>query len=93
VDAATAQAWGLVNRVTEPAELRAAVQKLAESILGVSPVAVARCLESVSVGEGMSIERALELEATLFGMCFAAEDAREGVAAFLEKRPASFPGR
>ena len=93
VDAATAQSWGLVNRVTEPAELRAAVQKLAESILAVSPVAVARCLESVSIGQGLPLERALEVEATLFGLCFAGEDAREGVAAFLEKRPASFPGR
>ncbi len=91
IDAATAHAWGLVNRVVEPAELRGAAQTLAESILAVSPVAVAHCLAAVA--GGAPIERGLELEASRFGLCATSEDMREGVAAFLEKRPAQFPGR
>jgi len=93
IDAPTALAWGLVNRVVEPAALRATVQQLAEQMLAVSPVAVARCLEAVRAGAGLPLERGLEVEAQQFGLCFASEDMREGTAAFLAKRPPSFPGR
>ena len=93
VDAATALAWGLVNRVVEPDALRATVQQLAEQAVAVSPVAVARCLEAARAGAGLPLERALQVEAAQFGLCFASEDMREGTAAFLEKRKASFPGR
>ena len=40
-----------------------------------------------------ALPEALRLEASLFGLCFATEDMREGTRAFLEKRKASFPGR
>jgi enoyl-CoA hydratase len=93
IDAETARAWGLVNRVVEPAELQVAVQSLAEEILAVSPFAVARCLEAVGEGLDLPLEKALELEADLFGACFASEDMKEGVGAFLDKRPPSFTGR
>ena len=93
IDAATAHAWGLVNRVVEPGELRDATQTIAEAILAVSPVAVAHCLAAVTGGDGQPIGRGLELEASLFGRCATSEDMREGVAAFLDKRPAQFPGR
>jgi enoyl-CoA hydratase len=92
IDAATAHAWGLVNRVVEPAELPETAQELAGEVMAVSPVAVMHCLEAVRGGGELSLERGLELEATLFGLCAASGDMREGVAAFLEKRPASFPG-
>jgi enoyl-CoA hydratase len=93
IDAPTALAWGLVNRVVEPAALRATAQQLAEQILAVSPAAVGRCLQAVRDGGGLPLERGLQVEAMQFGLCFASEDMREGTAAFLEKRPASFPGR
>jgi enoyl-CoA hydratase len=92
VDAATAKTWGLVNRVVEPADLDGAAQELAEEMIVMSPVAVMRCLEAVRSGAELSLERGLELEATLFGLCAASDDMTEGVAAFLEKRPANFPG-
>ncbi len=93
VDASTALAWGLVNRVLEPAELRSAAQRLAEETAAVSPVAAGRCLEAVRLGLDLPLERALELEAALFALCCASEDMREGTRAFLEKRPARFAGR
>ncbi len=93
IDAATAAAWGLVNRVVEPAALHEAAQALGEAVGAVAPLAVARCLQGVRVGLDLPLEQAQEVEAALFGLCFASEDVREGTAAFLEKRPARFSGR
>ncbi|MGD1147413.1 MAG: enoyl-CoA hydratase-related protein [Thermoanaerobaculaceae bacterium] len=93
IDAATALAWGLVNRVVEPAQLKAAALELAAEIAGVSPLAASRCLTAVRVGVGLALENGQELEAALFGLCFGSEDMREGTSAFLEKRPAHFTGR
>ncbi len=93
IDAQTAHAWGLVNRLVEPGELRAAAQKLAGEILAVSPLAVARCLDAVARGLDAPLDRALEVEASLFGSLAGSEDMREGVAAFLEKRAPRFTGR
>ncbi|MFH1176318.1 MAG: enoyl-CoA hydratase-related protein [Acidobacteriota bacterium] len=93
IDAATAHSWGLVNRLVEAGDARAGALKLAEEILAVSPVAVARCLEAVRAGLDLPLGRALEVEAALFGLCAASEDMREGATAFLEKRPARFTGR
>lgn len=90
IDAATALAWGLVNRVVEPAQLGETVQALAAEILAVSPGAVRRCLDAVAAGLDSPMERALEVEAALFGLCFGSPDAREGTEAFLAKRSPQF---
>ena len=57
-----------------------------------SPLAAARCLEAVRIGLDLPLARGQEVEAALFGLCFASEDMREGTAAFLEKRPPRFTG-
>ncbi|MBZ5588697.1 MAG: enoyl-CoA hydratase/isomerase family protein [Acidobacteriia bacterium] len=93
VDASTALAWGLVNRVVEPAELRSTAQGLAEETAAVSPLAAGRCLESVRIGLNLPLDQAQEVEAALFALCFASDDMREGTTAFLEKRPPKFVGR
>jgi enoyl-CoA hydratase len=93
IDAATALAWGLVNRVVEPGELHETAGKLANEFLAAAPLAAAKCLEAVRVGLDLPLGQAQRHEAALFGLCFATEDAREGTAAFLEKRPARFAGR
>ena len=95
-DAITAEeAWriGLVNRVVEPAELMPAARELARKILGKAPIAVRYALEAVNQGLEMPFEEAETHEAALFGLCVATSDMKEGVAAFLEKRPAKFTGR
>jgi enoyl-CoA hydratase len=89
------EAWriGLVNRVVEPGELRGAARDLATKILGKAPIAVRYAMEAVNHGLEMPFDDASLFEANLFGLCVATEDMKEGVAAFLEKRPAKFSGR
>ncbi len=84
---------GLVNRVVEPAELLPACRETLKKILGKAPVAVRYVLDAVNAGLEMPFAAAEDHEATLFGLCVATEDMKEGVAAFLEKRPAKFTGR
>jgi len=84
---------GLVNRVVEPAELLAAAEAIAKKIISNGPLAVKYAMEAIERGMEMPQEEGLFLEATLFGLCCATEDMREGTRAFLEKRPAQFKGR
>jgi enoyl-CoA hydratase len=84
---------GLVNRVVEPAELIPAAEALAKKIIANAPLAVKFAMEAIEHGMEMPQEEGLFLEATLFGLCCATEDMREGTRAFLEKRPAKFKGR
>lgn len=84
---------GLVNRVTEPAELIPAAEALARKIIANAPLAVKFAMEAIEHGTEMPQEEGLFLEATLFGLCCATEDMREGTRAFLEKRPAQFKGK
>jgi enoyl-CoA hydratase len=84
---------GLVNRVTEPVELLATAEAIARKMIANAPLAVKYAMEAVEHGMEMPQEEGLFLEATLFGLCCATEDMREGTRAFLEKRPAKFQGR
>lgn len=84
---------GLVNHVYEPAELLPAAEALAKRIIANAPLAVRYAMEAIEHGLDMSQEEGLFLEATLFGLCCATDDMREGTRAFLEKRPAQFKGR
>lgn len=90
VKAAEAERIGLVNRVVEPLELTQAVHELLTSILRNGPVAVGHCIEAVQHGVEMSFDDGCLLEATLFGLCAAGEEMKEGTAAFLEKRHPDF---
>ena len=84
---------GLVNRVTEAADLLATAESIARKIIANAPLAVKYSMEAIERGMEMPQEEGLFLEATLFGLCCATEDMREGTRAFLEKRPAKFQGR
>jgi enoyl-CoA hydratase len=88
-----AQRIGLVNRVHEPSELLPAAEAMAKKIIEKAPLAVKYCMEAIERGVEMPQEEGLFLEATLFGLCCATEDMREGTKAFLEKRAAQFKGR
>lgn len=93
IDAREAERIGLVHRTVPAEALRTETKALAETLASKSSMAVARALEAVLAGGEMALDDALRLEASLFGLCFATEDMREGTRAFLDKRPARFPGR
>ena len=93
ISAEEAQRIGLVNHVYEPADLLPAAEAMAKKIIEKAPLAVKYCMEAIERGVEMPQEEGLFLEATLFGVCCATEDMREGTKAFLEKRPAEFHGK
>jgi len=93
IDAREAHRIGLVNRVVPPAELLPAAEALARTLLLRGPVALRYVLQAVQEGLQMGLAEGLSTEATLFGLCCATEDMREGTKAFLEKRPANFQGK
>jgi enoyl-CoA hydratase len=84
---------GIVNHVYEPGELLPAAETLAKKIIANAPLAVKFTMEAIERGVEMPQEEGQFLEATLFGICAATEDMREGTRAFLEKRPAQFRGK
>jgi enoyl-CoA hydratase len=92
VPAEEAERIGLVNRVSEPEDLRTAVGELLDGILANGPLAVGMCLEAVHHGLNMAFEDGCLLEATLFGVALASGEGKEGTSAFLEKRPPQFRG-
>jgi enoyl-CoA hydratase len=93
ITAEEAQRIGLVNHIYEPGELLPAAEALAKKIIEKAPLAVKYCMEAIERGVEMAQEEGLFLEATLFGLCCATEDMREGTKAFLEKRAAAFKGK
>jgi len=93
ISAEEAQRIGLVNHVHEPAELLSAAEAMAKKIIEKAPLAVKYCMEAIERGVEMPQEEGLFLEATLFGLCCATEDMREGTKAFLEKRAGEFTGK
>lgn len=84
---------GLVNEVTAPLDLIARAEALAAKIIANAPLAVQYAMEAVNKGMEMTLAEGLYLEATLFGVCCATEDKKEGTTAFLEKRAAMFKGK
>jgi enoyl-CoA hydratase len=93
ITAAEAYRIGLVNRVVPAGEALAAARELAARILANAPLAVAFTMDAIHNGLDLPLEDGLELEATLFGVCASTSDMREGMTAFLEKRPARFEGK
>jgi enoyl-CoA hydratase len=91
IDAAEALRIGLVNKVFETrADLLAAATKTIRTIAARGPRAIALALEAIDRGADRDLGDALGLEADLFGRACANEESGEGIAAFLEKRPAAF---
>ena len=93
IDAETARQWGLVNRVVKPEDLLAEARKLAATLATKPPVALAQAKLVIQHGLDVDLENGLRLEAEAFAVTFSTEDRTEGMAAFLNKRPAKFAGR
>ncbi|MCD6673202.1 MAG: enoyl-CoA hydratase-related protein [Burkholderiaceae bacterium] len=92
VEAREAEQIGLVNWVVPAQEFDARVAALADRLAQLAPVATRAVLDCVVRGADLSVDQAIENEHRWFQICLASPDKQEGVAAFLEKRPARFGG-
>jgi len=92
IDAQEAWRIGLVNKVVPADALLPEARKMAAKIAGKGPVAVRFAKEAIDNGLEMDQDRAGRFESDLFGLCFATADQKEGMQAFLDKRPALFKG-
>lgn len=93
IDAPEALRLGIVSAVYPPEELMPAVRELAGKIAAGPPVAIRLAKRALYHGEGVDLRSALEFETFAQNICSETEDAREGIRAFVEKRPPSFQGR
>lgn len=84
---------GLVNAVVPRRELMDRVRETAALIVQNGPGAVARAKRVLREGEDLPLGAAIELEAQAFSSCFVLHDQKEGMQAFLGKRPAVFEDR
>ncbi|MSP81740.1 MAG: enoyl-CoA hydratase [Alphaproteobacteria bacterium] len=93
IDAQTAERWGLVARVVPAADLLSEALALAGKIAALSQPVVAMAKEAVNRAEETALAEGLLFERRQFYACFALADRAEGMAAFVEKRPAKFAHR
>ncbi len=93
MDAAEAERSGLVSRVTPLADLMTVAMEAAKKIAALSSNAVMLTKEMVNAAYETPLSQGVKLERRLFHSLFAFEDQKEGMAAFIEKRPAKFTGR
>jgi enoyl-CoA hydratase len=92
VKAQEAVAIGLANHVYPASELRTKGFEMARMISAKGPIAVRLVKRAVQNGLNLDLFAACALETDLFVQTFATRDRKEGVSAFLEKRPAKFEG-
>ncbi len=88
-DAATAERWGLVNRVVPAAELRDEVRRWADEALSLSPTAL-RFLKQSFNADSEQIAGIGQIAFSGLGLFVGSEEAREGIEAFAEKREPDF---
>jgi 2-(1,2-epoxy-1,2-dihydrophenyl)acetyl-CoA isomerase len=91
--AAEAERLGLVNRVVEADRLEPVVRELAESLAAGPTLALGAIKRAVNYALNATFEETMDFEFHLQGVQAQHEDFKEGVSAFLEKRPARFKGR
>jgi len=93
IDAAEALRLGIVSRVVAPEELLPVAYELARKIAAGPPVAIRLAKRALQRNAEGDLRSALEFETFAQNACFETEDAREGIRAFVEKRPPVFRGR
>lgn len=92
IGASDALRLGLVNEVVPAAELLPRATAIATAMLANAPLALAGVIDAVQRGIDTTLEEGCRIESDLFGVLSATQDMREGMQAFLEKRPPTFRG-
>ncbi len=90
VDAAEARAIGLAARVFPAASFKEECPKVARSLAAKGRLSLRAVKQTIDRGFDLDLKNACALEAAAFALCFASPDAKEGAAAFLEKRQPKF---
>lgn len=90
VDGTEAFRIGLVNRVTPPEKLMDECLEMAQKIASKAPIALRYAKEAINRGIETDLESGMKLENSLFGLCFATRDQKEGMQAFLKKEKIEF---
>ncbi len=91
IDAKEAVTLGLVNRVSDKGQSVSEALKLAKQIAGNGPKAVRQALAVIRQSQGLSLEKALELEATAAAELIASGECIHGITAFMDKKHPEFP--
>jgi enoyl-CoA hydratase len=84
---------GLVDEIYSHEMLMTEAIKMASQIASNAPIAVSYAKMQINRGLQADIDTAASIEVGLFGLCFATEDQKEGMGAFLAKRKAVFTGK
>lgn len=93
INAEEAYRIGLVNHIYPAADLLDEARKMARKIMANAPLAVKYAKSAVNKGLQTDIDTGMAIEADLFGICFATEDQKAGMGAFLNKEKASFKAK
>ena len=93
MDAAEAERSGLVAKVVPAAELVDEAVKTAEAIAAMAPLAALATKEMVNAAFETTLQQGVVFERRLFHGLFGSEDQKEGMAAFVEKRPGKWTGK
>jgi 2-(1,2-epoxy-1,2-dihydrophenyl)acetyl-CoA isomerase len=93
IDAGEALRLGLVSAIYAPEELLPATYELARKIATGPPIAIRLAKRALYHSQDVDLRAALEFETFAQNIASETEDAREGIRAFVEKRPAAFKGR
>jgi enoyl-CoA hydratase len=92
IDAQQAREFGLVAKVFPAEQLLEETLKVAKLLASRSPGVLRSIKQVINRGLDVDLKSGCALEVEAFGLCFASEDAKEGVGAFLEKRKPEFKG-
>ena len=84
---------GLVNKVVPLENLMEEAKAMAAKIASNAPIAVRMCKDAINRGIQVDIDKAVAIESEDFGKCFATEDQKEGMTAFMEKRAKNFQNK
>ena len=93
ISAEEAYTLGLLNQLVPPEQLMPATYALAQKIAAGPPIAIRLAKRALYHNQDVDLRAALEFETFAQNVCRETEDAREGIRAFVEKRPPRFQGR